>query len=244
MKQRPLITEPACKVCSDTGWEVVIMDESTRREGVRHCQTCDFWAQALGVCPGMPVGEKDLCFEHYLVVDGDNADAADNRDAVRHARMLVSGTHSGLYIVGEVGSGKSGLACACLNELGKARVRCRFVRLPELLIDGAEAAGEEALEPVKSTPVVVLDDIGAHQATDFARRWLQTVIDARVDRGLRTIFTSNLDLDGLKAMLEDDRVSSRIAGHCKQVKIKGVRDWRMPQHRAASLAARKPPPKR
>lgn len=237
MKQRELITEPACAVCSDRGWEVV--KDATGREGVRHCQSCDYWTRALGSCPGMPIGEKTLDFGSYLVTDGNNPDAADNRDAIRHARMLVSGTHSGLYIVGDVGSGKTGLACACLNELSRARVRCRFFRLPELLIDGQEAAGEQALEPVKSTPVVVLDDIGAHQATDFARRWLQTVIDARVDRGLRTVFTSNLDLDALKAMLDDDRVSSRIAGHCKQVKIKGIRDWRRSDHRAVSLAARK-----
>lgn len=69
--------------------------------------------------------------------------------------------------------------------------------------------------------VLVLDDIGAErdQATDYTRRTLLMLYEARCDRNLRTVFTSNKSLQELSEMQDDDRLSSRIAGRCDVVKL-------------------------
>ena len=84
------------------------------------------------------------------------------------------------------------------------------------------------------TAVLVLDDVGANQGTDYARRMLQTIFDARLDAGHRTIWTSNLTLDEMAEFLGDDRLTSRIAGNCRVVRLQGD-DWRLkPKRRAAT----------
>ena len=75
--------------------------------------------------------------------------------------------------------------------------------------------------------MLVIDDVGASQATDFARRMLHSLFDARADLKRRTIWTSNLSPDELTAFLQQDaRLVSRIAGACKVVELDGP-DFRL-----------------
>jgi len=58
------------------------------------------------------------------------------------------------------------------------------------------------------------------------------VFDARTDRGHRTIWTSNLNLDELVAFFgEDKRLASRIAGNAKIVELNGP-DYRLKKAKA------------
>lgn len=70
-----------------------------------------------------------------------------------------------------------------------------------------------------------LDDIGAEQATDWARQAIYLLLDERYAEERRTIISGNLDLDDLARRL-DDRVASRIAGMCRVLKLDG-RDRRL-----------------
>jgi DNA replication protein DnaC len=67
-------------------------------------------------------------------------------------------------------------------------------------------------EKLRTVDLLVLDDVGADNGSDFTRRELVTLYNARLATGRRTIWTSNLDLDRLAEFYRDDRLTSRIAG--------------------------------
>lgn len=218
---------PECDGCGNTGWEPVLV-EGIRR--VQRCTQCEFWELQRGGALGIPDEERDSTLDNYTAIP-------QNAEAIRQAKFFLEGVHPGLYIYGGVGTGKTRLACSILNDLHK-RERVRFCRVPELLqklMPGSDST-DRVFDQAVDVPVVVLDDVGANAGTDFSRRMLQSIFDARLDRGHRTIWTSNLDLDELAEFLaEDKRLPSRIAGNCKVVELDGL-DWRL--RKAKARAAR------
>ncbi len=74
----------------------------------------------------------------------------------------------------------------------------------------------------------MLDDLGAERdaATDYTRRTLLMLYEARHDAGRRTVWTSNKTPGEVGAFMGDDRLASRIAGRCRVVELTG-RDWRL-----------------
>lgn len=72
------------------------------------------------------------------------------------------------------------------------------------------------IEALQSVAFLVLDDLGAEKMTDYVEMALYQVLNARSDRRLRTIITTNLP----KAKLADlvgPRVFSRISNLCDRV---------------------------
>ena len=67
---------------------------------------------------------------------------------------------------------------------------------------------------------LVLDDFGAEKTTDFVRQISYLIVDYREKYELQTIITSNYFLKDI-AILLDDRLSSRITGMCKIIKLEG-----------------------
>lgn len=225
------MTEPAaaeyhrftCDVCSDTGW-------APKPTGVTRCKgeagvSCAWVENKRGLAPGVPVDEGKATLENYTRT-------AENGEAIKHAEYFLDGTHKGLYLHGGVGTGKTRLACSIVNQLWARGVSVRFKRCPELLIQlqPGHDDTDQVWERMVDVPVLVLDDVGANQGTDFARRQLQAIFDARLDRGHRTIWTSNLDLDDLATFLADDRLPSRIMGQCRVIELTG-KDWRLARRR-------------
>lgn len=209
-----------CKTCDGTGWAYV--------PGGRAVQRCpDCLEQRLGFAPGVPADERETTLDAWERGEREVTDA--NRPAIRQARFFVQGVHPGLYLHGGVGTGKTALACAVLNEIHKAgKVGVRFVRVTELLKQLVQAdSGDQVYATLVDVPVLCLDDIGAQRGTDYASQTIQQVFDARTDRGHRTIWTSNLNLDELaEHQGNDERLASRIAGTCKVVNLEG-KDYRL-----------------
>lgn len=212
-----------CDVCADTGW-------AQKPGGVVRCKgeagvSCPYLENQRGVAPGVPVDEAKATLDNYTRT-------AENGEAIKHAEYFLDGTHKGLYLHGGVGTGKTRLACTILNQLWARGVAVRFKRCPELLIQlqPGHDDTDQVWQRMVDVPVLVLDDVGANQGTDFARRQLQALFDARLDRGHRTIWTSNLDLDELAEFLADDRLPSRIMGQCRVVELAG-KDWRLTKQR-------------
>lgn len=209
-----------CTICRDTGFEDVTDAQGHRR--VQRCTNCE--ERRRGFAPGVPDEEQQTRLTHYT--DGKYDNGPDQRDALLHAKYFLDDVHPGLYLYGGVGSGKTALACAILNELHKAGKSVRFIRVSDLLQKLVQEAGDAAYQRVVEIPILCLDDIGAQKPTDYARQMLIVIFDLRCDAGRRTIWTSNLDLDELTEFFgEDRRISSRIAGHCKVVGLDG-KDYR------------------
>lgn len=232
--------EPFCDTCQNTGWKPVTVDGVER---LAHCPGCPWREWKRGGVPGVPVDEQTSLLSTFTTTP-------DNLAALAEAVHFLKGVHPGLYLWGGVGTGKTKLACTILNELAKQGTFGRFQRVTELLLklmpghdDEDNDAGSRFWKTITTVPVLVLDDLGADQGTDFSRRMLQTLYDKRLDLGHRTIFTSNLGLDDLQEFLNDQRLPSRIVGECKVVRMDG-KDWRL-KARKRKAAASKPadPPK-
>ena len=86
----------------------------------------------------------------------------------------------------------------------------------------------ETFDRLAAARLLVLDDLGAEReaATDYTRRTLLMLYEARHDAGRRTVWTSNKTPGEVGAFMGDDRLASRIAGRCRVVELAG-RDWRL-----------------
>lgn len=59
-------------------------------------------------------------------------------------------------------------------------------------------------------PILILDDLFSNRINEFARRIVLDIIDERIDwKGLPTVITSNLDMNGISEI--DNRIASRLS---------------------------------
>ena len=174
-------------------------------------------------------------FADYTVTDG-------NRHAVESARWMLDGG-SGVFLYGEKGTGKTKLAAIIANERARAGKAVLFASVPDLMADirssFKDGTTSEAVQAVKNTPFLVLDDLGAEKMTEWVGEQLFCIVNHRYNEMLPTVVTSNYNptqiirrmatVDGKGNVIDDmqgQRIMSRIYGMCERVEIKGA-DWRM-----------------
>lgn len=131
----------------------------------------------------------------------------------------------GIYLFGEVGSGKTHIAYALKNRWEQNREQAIFWNVTELIhelkldMDRREKSfiGEQVL---RSTKLLILDDIGAERVTDWVAETLYLIVNKRYNSVLPTIFTSNLPIGELGQKV-GDRVASRIVEMCEIINLQG-----------------------
>ncbi len=128
----------------------------------------------------------------------------------------------GLYLTGSFGSGKTYLIASLFNEMAHNGVVSAFVYYPEFLRSlkssfGTGSSYEEKFNYIKKVPLLLLDDIGAENATVWSRdEVLGPILQYRMEEDLPTFFTSNLTLDELENNL------SNIPGGVSKVKARRI----------------------
>ena len=132
-----------------------------------------------------------------------------------------------LFITGNPGTGKTVLAAS----IGKKILRCLnlldFIKYPAFIMQIQGAFKKEQEDPyemarsVAQFPgVLIIDDLGAEKLTDFVRQITYYILNEREQNCGTTIITSNFSLSQLDEQF-DSRISSRIAGMCRIVKMTG-----------------------
>jgi DNA replication protein DnaC len=112
-----------------------------------------------------------------------------------------------LLLTGAYGSGKTHLAAAIANEAVELGVPTLFLTVPDLLdtlratFDSDDATYEDTLERVRSAPLLVLDDFGTHNATEWAREKLFQILNHRYVNRLPLVVTMNLPLEEVEGRL-------------------------------------------
>jgi DNA replication protein DnaC len=118
-----------------------------------------------------------------------------------------------LVLLGGYGAGKTHLAAAITNHNIEVGRPAMFVVVPDLLDHLRAAFGptsesgvDERLDTIRETPLLVLDDLGAHHSTPWAQEKLFQILNHRYNGRLPTVITTNQRLEEL-----DPRIASRLA---------------------------------
>jgi DNA replication protein DnaC len=160
-------------------------------------------------------------FDNFKARDG----YADVREALDAARAFARNPKGWLVLSGRPGVGKTHLSAAVANDLLLHRQPVLFLNVPELL--GVLRAGfnvdnsrdpdfDHRLQTIKSFPVLVLDDWGAHSDTPWADEQLYLILNYRTERALPTVISSNVPLEDV-----EPRIRSRLLNRhlCRVVEV-------------------------
>lgn len=93
-------------------------------------------------------------------------------------------------------------------------------RVPESVAEPAAKRYYRCQSAASTAPFAVFDDIGVRDATEAFRADLHTVINARVAKGLPSVYTSNIPLAEI-GRLFDRRLADRIREQCIEFTFKG-----------------------
>lgn len=115
-----------------------------------------------------------------------------------------------LYIYGSFGAGKTHLASAIGHVVASNNGWVEYHNLPELL-DSLRAASsfsteqtvDDVLRPLLQCDVLILDDIGTEELSQFTHGRIFRIIDERLHKA--TIFTSNIEVSQMA-----ERVGGRL----------------------------------
>ena len=136
------------------------------------------------------------------------------RKAYEGVLALVKGETYAVLLTGSPGTGKSHLAYAAANH---CRIRAwpfLFRRVPDVMSElrnaikhggGDQPSADDLIRMFSGEMLLVLDDLGAHQETEYASAVLYDIVDARYRKKLPTIITTNHAPDAI-----DGRIASRF----------------------------------
>ncbi len=137
------------------------------------------------------------------------ADSLEN--AFNQALNFAKNRQGWLLILGRYGCGKTHLAAAIANHAIEAGISTLFITVPDLLdwlryaYSGSELSFEERFEEIREIPLLILDDFGTQNATNWAQEKIFQIINHRYVNQYPTVVTSNLQANDFEG-----RIRSRV----------------------------------
>lgn len=139
------------------------------------------------------------------------------------------------------GTGKTSWACKLMKEYffkialkNNFSQRGMFISVPKLFQDMRNSFDDKDLKhdirilqyKLMNLPLVIFDDVGAQNDSTWVKEQFYIIINERYNKGLSTIYTSNLSLDELaKESRLGERTTDRILDNCSIYEIQGG-SWR------------------
>lgn len=123
------------------------------------------------------------------------------------------GTGSGIFMTGATGLGKTHLSLAIANRVIERGYSAIYGSVPELLrMLNNEQFGrsdKDTMSLLTGCELLILDDLGAENTTEYSLSLLYEIINARVNRSIPMIVSTNFNTKELKAQY-NDRICSRL----------------------------------
>ncbi|MBQ1902594.1 MAG: ATP-binding protein [Lachnospiraceae bacterium] len=179
---------------------------------------------------------KGICFTDRRMwdwtFDNDDGSVPQMQMARRYVENWdkVRAEHIGLLLWGNLGSGKTYMAACIANALleqEKKVLMTDFARISNI----SKFDAEEYVRSLDSYALLIIDDLGAEQDSDFALQNICNVINRRWNSGKPLIVTTNLELSSLKNVNEQElmfaRISDRILDMCRPIHMETVESKRV-----------------
>jgi DNA replication protein DnaC len=244
-------------VCRDGHWLVLPSDHPRYVIGDNEmvpCPRCG-WKATLGAAhipflapaPEGEVPDFEEPFDASNVADLTGLQIVMVYAAQARQRALAG---EGLLLWGNSGGGKSRLAAQVALAGVVAGLKVRFGALGELLdglkasFDAKDGSGDVLWQSwTVGCDLLVLDDLGAENMTDWAQDRAFQLIDTRLKRKRAILATTNYAIDELARALSPRnavmgmRLASRLTEMCPPIEIRAKRDYRLvrAQRRLASV---------
>ena len=139
-------------------------------------------------------------------------------DAYELCLAYARDPHGWLVLLGGYGAGKTHLAAAIANHRVALGYPVLFVVVPDLLdylratfSPSSDTGLDERMEMIREIPLLILDDLGAHNSTPWAQEKLFQIMNHRYNNRLPTVITTNQRLEEL-----DPRIASRLGRYRPQ----------------------------
>lgn len=148
------------------------------------------------------------------------AQAESLEQAYNQASIFAENRKGWLLLSGRYGCGKTHLAAAIANFSVDIGVPTLFLTVPDLLdtlrfsYDNPEATFESRFEEIRTAPLLVMDDFGTQNATEWAQEKLFQILNYRYINKLPLVVTTNLMLEEIepriRSRLEDPELVTRV----------------------------------
>jgi DNA replication protein DnaC len=216
--------EPSCPlgVCDGSGW--ILGPEDVARP-------CECRAprlarrRARGVASAIPKRFRGVSFDRPPV--SDMAQSKGSAEVVKAVRAFTEGIEEnldagrGLWLMGDVGTGKTTLAMIVSKAAVEAGRTVAVYSLPRLLARirrtyDAEAGEDSYLEffrRLTSVDLLHIDDLGAEKSSDWVLEQLYAIVDERYEAERAMVVTTNLDQSSLEEQI-GPRTVSRLVEIC------------------------------
>lgn len=186
----------------------------------------------------MPKDIKEATFEKFDVTNPRREAFDRSLKFVEDYIQSPDTFHKGLYLNGAFGVGKTYLLGAIAHELSTFGYPSTIVHYPtfatEMRSSVASQTTGDKLEAYKTTPILMIDDIGAEYPTDWIRDdILGVILQYRMQNELPTLFSSNFNLEQLEehltynqkgeaSGLKAKRIMERVRFLADEVSVSGI----------------------
>jgi len=138
-------------------------------------------------------------------------------EAANHFAHTLDGW---LILQGTYGCGKTHLAAAIANFVVDLNIQTLFITVPDILdslrfsYDDPTSTFEQRFDEIRNVPLLILDDFGTQNATEWAQEKLFQIMNYRYVNKLPIVLTTNVDIRTIEprilSRLSDEKFVQRL----------------------------------